>query len=151
MSLGLVLDGGIAGLLAGLFMILSEVPFWRRLGIPGVVEWQVNEIMASRLFNEPYNAGKKLGSAILMHLFHGMALGILFTILVSFILPTGFTILLVAGLSYSLALWLFVPFSLRRVFERAGRTRFTQTGMIVALLGHLVYGLALGGVLFVIR
>ena len=151
MSLGLVLDGGIAGLLAGLLMILSEVPFWRRLGILSVVEWQVNGIMVSRLFNEPYNSGKRLSSSILMHLFHGIALGILFSILVSLILPSQLAILIVAGLSYSLALWLVVPFSLRRVFERAGRTRFTRNGMIGALFGHIVYGLALGWVLFAVR
>jgi hypothetical protein len=146
-----VIDSGIAGLLAGVLMILSEFPFWRLLGISGVVEWQVNEIMVARLFNLSYRAGKRLGSAILMHLLHGIALGSIFSILAGLLLPPGFTVLLVAGISYSLALWLVVPFSLRRVFERAGSIRFTLTGMIVALLGHVVYGLALGAVLFVVR
>ena len=148
MSLGLLLDGGVAGLLAGLLMISSELPYWRKVGFSRVVEWQLNEILASRLFNEPYTAGKRPGLAILMHLFHAIVLGIVFSILVGPILPNALTILLAVGLLYSIALWLVVPYSLRRVFERAGRTTFTRNGMIVALFGHVIYGLALGWVLF---
>ena len=130
-------------------MTLFETPFWYRFGMKGVVQWQVNEIMISRLLSKPYIKGKRLPLAISMHLFHGVALGVLFAILLVFASPLMLPPLYLTGLGYSIVLWIFVPFSLRGALQRAGGVRFTTGGMAVSLIAHVVYGLALGEILSV--
>ena len=140
------LDGALSGLVAVVLMTLFETPFWHQFGMKGVVQWQVNEIIVSRLLSKPYVEGKRLRWAIGMHLFHGVALGALFAIwLTSVHLPLYLT-----GLVYSIALWSFIPFSLRDALQRAGRVSFTNGGMTVSLLAHVVYGLALGEILSIL-
>ena len=51
LSLGLV-RAGLAGLAAGVLMTLFEIPFWKKWGLEGVAEWQVNAVMVSVLISE---------------------------------------------------------------------------------------------------
>ncbi len=143
-------DGAISGLVAVLLMTLFEAPFWLRLRMPGVVEWQVNEILTSKLLRQPYDEGKRLGWAITMHQLHGIALGTVFSIMVSVSLPINLAILLLAGSAYSLALWCVVPFMFRPALQHAGRTTFTKKGLTISLFAHIVYGLSLGGFLTIL-
>lgn len=149
MLVGLALDGALSGLLAVLLMTLFEVPFWYKFGIPCVVQWQVNEIITSRLFSESYVEGRRLEWAIAMHVFHGIVLGAVFPILYM-LLPLDPSTLYLAGIVYSTGLRLVVPFSFRDRLQRAGKTRFTKKGLLVNLLAHLVYGFFLGELLFVL-
>ena len=142
-------EGAFSGLVAVLLMTLFEIPFWYRFGMKGVVQWQVNEIITAKLLSKPYVEGKLLRWAISMHLFHGIALGALFSILLAFAFPVFSSTLYLTGLGYSVALWIFVPFSSRAVLQRAGRVSFTTGGMAVSLMAHVVYGLVLGEILFV--
>ncbi|HYY90414.1 MAG TPA: hypothetical protein VE955_00335, partial [Candidatus Dormibacteraeota bacterium] len=113
MLLDFAIAGAVSGLVAVLLMTVFELPFWHKLGMSGVVQWQVNEIMTSRLFSEPYVEGKRLGWAITMHLLHGITLGALFSILLALIPAMPLWTLLLEGVAYSTILWLIVPFSFR--------------------------------------
>ncbi|HYY90453.1 MAG TPA: hypothetical protein VE955_00530 [Candidatus Dormibacteraeota bacterium] len=148
--LDLAIAGAVSGLVAVLLMTVFEFPFWHRFGMSGVVQWQVNEIMTSRLFSERYVEGKRLRYAIAMHLSHGITLGALFSILLALVPAVPLWTLLLAGVSYSTILWLIVPFSFRDRLQRAGKTRFTKLGIAVSFLAHLVYGFFLGGLLILL-
>jgi len=144
------IDGMAAGLAAAVLMTLFEASVWTRQGIGGVVEWQVNEVLASRLASEQYVPEKRLGWAVLMHLTHGAVLGGLLSILISVGAETGLATLLTLSSAYSVALWVLVPLSCRKSLERAAGTAFTTSGMAVSLTAHVVYGFALGGLLFLL-
>jgi hypothetical protein len=136
--------GAVTGLLSAALMTAFEFPFWSSRGLSGVVEWQVNQILVSWVLREKYDQGRRLGEALVMHLFHGAVAGaILGAVLASLFLPyRGYFWL--AGLLFSLLLWSLVPFVLRKQFERIAGTRFTNSGLAISLLSHIVYGLSLG-------
>jgi hypothetical protein len=65
----------MAGLVSTGFMVLFELPFWRAFGIKAVLEWQVNQIIVTRLLKEEYNESRRLRPALAMHLLHGTVAG----------------------------------------------------------------------------
>jgi hypothetical protein len=137
-------EGFGAGLVSTAAMVLFEFPFWRARGMAGVVEWQVNQILVSKVLREDYNESTRLLPAIGMHFLHGMvAGGILAVVLASFLLRFVWYFW-AFGIVFSLFLWMIVPFALRQEIETAGRIRFTRYGIIVSLASHLIYGLILG-------
>ena len=44
-----VIEASIAGLAAAVFMTLSEFPFYKKWGMSGVGEWQVDNVIYSRI------------------------------------------------------------------------------------------------------
>jgi tellurite resistance protein TehA-like permease len=140
-------EGLGAGLVSTGVMVLFEFPFWKAGGMAGVVEWQVNQILVSKVLREEYNESTRLLPALGMHFLHGMvARGILAVVLASFLLQFAWYFW-AFGILFSFFLWMLVPFALRREFETAGRIRFTRSGILVSLVSHLIYGLILGIIL----
>ena len=76
LSLGLV-GAGLAGLAAGVLMTMFEIPFWKKWGMEGVAEWQVNAVMVSVLIRRFTRRRAGALMAVAMHLFHAAVLGIL--------------------------------------------------------------------------
>jgi hypothetical protein len=139
-----VLLGGGAGFLSAVLMTAFEAPFWSCWGMKGVVEWQVNQILVSRLTGERYDAGRRLREALAMHLLHGTIAGaFLAAFLSAFFLALQPSFWFI-GLAFSLLLWSVVPFLFRGPLERMGGIQFTSRGMVVSLLSHVVYGVSLG-------
>jgi hypothetical protein len=136
-----------AGLVSVALMALFELPFWRARGMEGVVEWQVNQILVSKVLRQGYDPSMRLPLALASHFLHGVvAGGVLAIILAAFLLQFAFYFLLV-GLLFSLFLWSLVPLTFRRALESAGRVQFSRGGMLVSLASHMVYGLVLGALL----
>jgi hypothetical protein len=138
---------GIAGFLSAVIMTIVESPFWKKWGIQGVGEWQVNWVMVSRL-REKWKSMQKpiLSWTIASHLSHGVIVGVAFRILLSFffLIPFAKVSIILDAIVFSLGLWfLFIVLS-RRVYEKAGGIRITNRGMLVALLSDTVYGFFLG-------
>jgi hypothetical protein len=146
MSIGLPLLGAFfAGLVAAFGMTLFELPFWRRSGIQGVAEWQVNAVIVSVLIRKFTNRRANTAMAVAMHLFHGAVLGIAFRLLP--FLPGATTLssmILGYAILYSVVLWIISPFLTRSSFERSGGFRMTRNGLVVSFLSHIVYGVCLG-------
>jgi tellurite resistance protein TehA-like permease len=137
-------EGFGAGLVSTVAMVLFEFPFWRVRGMAGVVEWQVNQILVSKVLREEYSESRRLLPALGMHFLHGMvAGGILAVVLASFLLQFAWYFW-AFGILFSFFLWTLVPFALRQEIETAGRIRFTREGILVSLASHLIYGLILG-------
>jgi len=147
MSLPLALLGAcFAGLLAAICMTIFELPFWRRWGMEGVAEWQVNAVIFSVLIRKFTQRRVVASMSVAMHLIHGVLLGIVFRLLLLGLLGT--TILSSSVLSYaigySVVLWIISPFLTRRFFEHIGGFRMTRKGLAVSFLAHNVYGVFLG-------
>jgi len=147
MSLLLALLGAcLAGLQAAICMTLFEIPFWRRWGMEGVAEWQVNAVIVSVLIRKFTQRRVGTSMSVAMHLIHGAALGIVFRLLLLGLLGT--TILSSSVLSYaivySIVLWIISPFLTRRFFEHIGGFRMTRKGLAISFLAHNVYGVLLG-------
>src|SRR5256712_14037168 len=66
------------GLVAAICMTIVELPFWKKWGIEGVAEWQVNSVMVSMFIPKFSKRIVSIRKSVGMHLFFGAALGIVF-------------------------------------------------------------------------
>src|SRR5713101_6696520 len=110
-----------AGLVAAICMTIVEIPFWKRWGMEGVAEWQVNSVIVWVLIRKFTRRRVVSSMSVAMHLFHGAALGILFLVVLDLsrttvMLPS----VLVYAIVYSSLLWIVSPFLTRRPFESVG-------------------------------
>jgi len=143
-----LLGAALAGLLSAVFMTLFEFPFWRRWGMYGVAEWQSNWIIISKL--TPGNSSKirepRISWTVSLHLWHGVAAGIVFGLLLPYLglLPARNFSVLLNAVVYSVALWIIFMLAPRRAFESAGGARISDRSLSIALASHFVYGIFLG-------
>jgi len=142
-----VLLAAIAGFVAAILMTLFEFPFWRRWGLDGVAEWQMNSVIVSKIVKRSSREQQlPISWAISGHLFHGTVAGIVFGLflpIIRLLLPATIMILLSAVL-YSTILWLIFSIMLRATFEAAGNMRISNRAALIALFSHCVYGFFLG-------
>ena len=141
-----LLGACFAGLLAAICMTIFELPFWRRWGIEGIAEWQVNAVIVSVLIRKFTQRRVVASMSVAMHLIHGAALGIIFRLLLLALLGTAIlsSSVLSYAIVYSIGLWIISPFLTRRFFERSGGFPMTRKGLAVSFLAHNVYGVFLG-------
>ncbi|HKW05922.1 MAG TPA: hypothetical protein VJN71_11525 [Nitrososphaerales archaeon] len=145
--------GAIAGFVSALCMTSFEVPLWKKWGMEGVAEWQVNSVMVSMIyFSRDHRSKKKTSPTYLtvaMHLFHGVILGIIFAFLETYVI--GFGVLffsVVSAVAYSMLLWIISPWATRKFFETRGGFQMSTKGLTVSLFSHIIYGVLLGLFLF---
>src|SRR5207249_11686635 len=107
-----VLGACFAGLLAAVCMTIFELPFWRRRGMEGVAEWQVNAVIVSVLIRRLTQRRVGTSMSVAMHLIHGAALGIVFRILLLALPVRAILSSSVVGhaIWYRIALWRMSPF-----------------------------------------
>ena len=143
-----LLGAAFAGLVGGVFMTMFEYPFWKAWGMNGVAEWQSNWVILSRLTRASPDRTRepRISWTIIFHLWHGVAAGIVFGLLlpVLSVLPGGNFSVLLDAVVYSIALWIIFMFAPRSALEFAGGTRISDRGLLVALASHFVYGVFLG-------
>ena len=142
-----VLFAAIAGFVAAILMTLFEFPFWRRWGLDGVAEWQMNSVIVSKIVRRSSRAQQlPISWAVSGHLFHGTVAGIVFGLFLPVIrlLLTSTIVILLSAVLYSTVLWIIFSIMLRATFEAAGNMRISNRGALIALISHFVYGFFLG-------
>jgi hypothetical protein len=143
-----LLGPAFAGLVSAAVMTLFEFPFWKRWGMNGVAEWQTNWVILSKLARVNSNRIRepRISWTITLHLWHGIAAGIIFGLLlpVLMLLPVGNFSVLPDAVFYSVALWVIFMLAPRKAFESAGGTPISNCSLLVALASHFVYGISLG-------
>ena len=148
MASSTLLGLAFAGLVSAAVMTLFEFPFWKRWGMNGVVEWQTNWIILSKLARVNSNRIRepRISWTITLHLWHGVAAGIVFGLILPYLalLPAGNLSVLLDALVYSVTLWVIFMLAPRRAFESAGEIRISDRSLSVALASHFVYGIFLG-------
>jgi hypothetical protein len=139
-----------AGLGAGFFMVLSELPFWTKWGMNGVGEWQVDSVIFSRillrrpkLIEEPGFPWKTVSTHLLNGVIASVAFRLLLPLFYLFVPDARISILYDATV-YSFVLWIIFPTLGRTTFESMGQIQISNRGLLVSLLSHVVYGIFLG-------
>ena len=135
-----IFRGLLVGLAATGAMTLVELVARSRWGFDGLLEWQENQAIASRITGRPVEASVLAGLGF--HFLHGLLAGIVFVLALP-IFPPEFS-LAVLGPGFGLVL-----FSITLVIHRpitgrrgwSGSLGFVALG--VSLAGHLVYGAVL--------
>jgi len=65
-----LLWGCIAGLVAAVCMTIFEFPFWKKWGMEGVAEWQVNSAIVSVIIRKFTHRKVDSSMSVAMNLFH---------------------------------------------------------------------------------
>jgi hypothetical protein len=140
-----LLSAGLAGLVAAVCMTIVETPFWRKWGMEGVAEWQVNFVIVRVLIRIFTKRRVSTSMSVASHLFHGVALGVLFLAFLDLSpAPVLGSLLLLYSIVYSVLLWIVSPYLTRNLFASLGGFRITRRGLAVSFLGHIIYGIFLG-------
>jgi hypothetical protein len=141
----------IAGLASACVMTLMEYPFWRQLAMEGVVEWQVNGVMMSKLNKK--RTKPNLCWTIASHLSHGVIAGVAFQLFLnifSSLIPAVRVSLVLDGFLYGVVLWALFLVLPKSMYESAGSIEITNRGLLLGLLSDSIYGLFLGLFLLVL-
>jgi hypothetical protein len=148
--LSYLLIGLLGGIVSTVIMTLTEIPSWKRWGLPGVFEWHENQVITRRLFklsNDNNNINFK--GVFFFHFLNGTLAGIAFPFIIASFFTTlviSSTSLLLLGLLYGFALWIITLVPVHKPIT--GLSPFNHPlGHMPALAsigGHIVYGLVLG-------
>ena len=144
-----LLDASGIGLLGAIIMTLVGIPFWRKWGMEGMTDWQVNAIMVSKLLRKSKTTNQL--SWIIASLFsHGIAAAIALRLLLPIFfwsIPISKMSILLDSVVYSLILWAIFLVLGRGTYESAGGIRITNRGLLSSLLCLIIYGIILGTLL----
>ncbi len=138
-----LLEGTVFGFASTVFMVLFEVPFWRRWGVNELVEWQLNGAIVSQVTRK---LNPRISWIIVSHLFHGAIAGLVFSLFLSVTvgLPISQVAVLGEALFYSIILWLIFSVAPKRVYEVKMGFRSSNRALLLALSSHIIYGISLG-------
>ena len=143
-----LLVGSAIGFLGAAIMTIVEIPFWKKWGLEGVADWQVNAVMVSKLIGKSKSVNEVgLSWISASKLSHGVAAGLVFRLLLSVIfwlIPVSNMLLLLGAVVYSIALWAIFLVLGRKTFESVGGIRITRVGLLSSLLTLIAYGIVLG-------
>jgi hypothetical protein len=134
-----VVRGLASGLVATAGMSLIEFPIWRKWGMEGVVEWHMNQSLMARLLGRPPE--HLVSQGLILHFLHGGLAGIVFVLMLPIVprIP-----IISAGVAFGLILWVISLLIMRPVTGVGlGGHHLQWLTLVVALAGHLFYGILL--------
>lgn len=145
-----MLIGLLGGIVSTVIMTLTEIPSWKRWGLPGVFEWHENQVITRRLFklsNDNDNINFK--GVFFFHFLNGTLAGIAFPFIIASFFTTlviSSTSLLLLGLLYGFALWIITLVPIHKPITGLSPFNHPLGHMpaLASLGGHIVYGLVLG-------
>jgi hypothetical protein len=135
-------------------MTSTEIPSWKRRGLPGVFEWHENHVVTRRLFKFPNeNNNINFRGIFFFNFINGILAGIAFPFIVSFlfaILIDSFASLLLLGTLYSFVLWIITLAPIHKPITRSSPFSHLlgHVPAFASLGGHIVYGVVLGFTIF---
>jgi hypothetical protein len=149
----IIFSGLFSGIVATAIMTLSEIPSWRKWGLPGVFEWHENQLLSIRLFHIPRN---KLDFKYIffLHIINGLLAGIAYPLILSILdifISSDYVHSLILSLVYGFVLWTvtLVPIHKPITGYPVWNHYLGHFPSIASLMGHLIYGLVLGTVIII--
>lgn len=132
------------GLFATLLMIILEIPAWRKWGLIGVLEWHENQALSTKFFKLSDNHMHTKG-IFLLHFVNGGLGGIGF-LLVLLIFPFTVANMFFSGIVYGVFLWVVTLIPIHKPITGISPWKHPNGMMptVLSLIGHLVYGVAIG-------
>jgi hypothetical protein len=141
-----------AGVVATGVMTIIEIPFWKRWGVTGILEWHENQILSSKFFGISPTTINFTGM-FLLHFLNGSIGG--FGILLGMVLflPLRDVHLLVLGPLYGLLLWVLTLLTIHKPITGIDPFKHPlgRGPVIVSFVGHIIYGISLIWVLLILR
>jgi hypothetical protein len=136
------------GFLGAILITLVGFPFWKKWGMEGITDWQVNSVMVSKLLRKS-NSGNPPGLSWIIASIcsHGVAAAITLRLLLPIFfwsLPISKMSILADSVIYSFILWSIFIVLGRGTFESEGGIRTTNRGILSSLLCLVIYGIVLG-------
>ena len=154
-SLSYLVVGLLSGAVSTAVMTLTEIPSWKRWGLPGVFEWHENQVITRRLLKLPNENNNNINfkGIFFFHFINGILAGIAFPFIVTFFFTTlidSFASLLLLGTLYGFVLWIITLVPIHKPIT--GLTPFNHplghVPAFASLGGHIVYGVVLGCMIF---
>ena len=143
-DLSTILSSLFAGFVSTGVMTILEIPFWKRWGLTGILEWHENQILTCKFFRLATN-NLHFWGIFFLHFLNGSLGGI--GLLLAFILiPTLKVIpLLPLGLLYGFFLWILtlVPIHKPITGINPWNHPLGKGPAVVSLVGHAIYGITL--------
>lgn len=135
-----VVRGLLAGIVATGAMTLTEIPARARWGLEGLLEWQENQTIASRITRR--HVEEVVVPGLALHVLHGLLAGIVFVLILP-LFPPEFP-LWVLGPGYGIVL-----FAITLVIHKpiTGRAPWSgslgSVALAISLWSHMIYGATL--------
>jgi hypothetical protein len=144
----IIFDSLFSGIIATAVMTLSEIPSWRKWGLPGVFEWHENQILSARFFRFPRNK-PSFKFIFFLHFANGSLAAIAYPLILSILnisIRSDHIYNIVLALAYGLVLWsvTLVPIHKPITGYPVWNHYLGHLPLIVSVVGHLIYGLVLG-------
>ena len=133
-----LLSGIVIGVVATACMTAWELPFYRRYGREGCLDWDINQHLVGRVNGKPPSAN--LAAGLVVHVVVGVVVGVGF-VLCPWSGPRATGI----GVALGVLLWMML-LALRKPITGLGPTdgRLGIRPAWISLVGHIVYGAVLG-------
>ncbi len=133
-----------AGLISTGVMTIIQIPFWKRWGLTGIVEWHENQVLTCKFFRVKSDNIHFWG-IFLLHFING-SLGGIGLLIALMVIPSLKDIhLLPLGLSYGFFLWILTLFPIHKPITKIDPLNHPlgKGAAILSLSGHFIYGLTL--------
>lgn len=135
------------GFISTFVMTLFEIPFWKKWGLEGILEWHENQILYSKFFNTNKTRINFIG-IFFLHFINGGLGGVVFYLLL-LIFPFLNTIIFYIGIIYGLILWILTLLPIHKPITGIDPIRHPLgfSPAITSLVGHSIYGITLSFIL----
>lgn len=139
-----ILSSLFAGFVSTGVMTILEIPFWKRWGLTGILEWHENQILTCKFFRLASH-NLHVWGIFLLHFLNG-SLGGMGLLLAFILIPTLKEIpLLPLGVLYGFFLWILtlVPIHKPITGINPWNHPLGKGPAVVSLVGHTIYGITL--------
>jgi hypothetical protein len=143
-DLSTILSSLFAGFVSTGVMTILEIPFWKRWGLTGILEWHENQILTCKFFRLASH-NLHFWGIFLLHFLNG-SLGGMGLLLAFILIPTLKEIpLLPLGVLYGFFLWILtlVPIHKPITGINPWNHPLGKGPAVVSLVGHTIYGITL--------
>lgn len=140
-----IYNGLVGGIGATIIMTIFEIPFWKRWGVEGILEWHENQILFTKYISKNTNKTNYKG-IFLLHIVNGILGGLGLWIGISFIPLLNNIPIYILGIFYGWFLWILTLIPIHKPITGLDPW-FHPLGKgpaIVSLAGHTLYGITMG-------
>lgn len=125
-------------------MTFVELPFWKRWGLQGVLEWHENQVITSKVFKLSSEKTSLFG--IFAFYFLNGGLGGVGFLLALWLFPAGVSHIFLSAVIYGLFLWIVILISIHKPLTGISLVSnpLGYLPVLTSLAGRFVYGTALG-------
>lgn len=142
--------GFMGGLGATIIMTIFEIPFWRKWGLEGILEWHENQILFTKYISKNPTKPDFIG-IFFLHFVNGILGGIGFGLALIYLSFFNAISPLLLGILYGWFLWILTLIPIHKPITGLDPW-FHPLGKgpaIVSFIGHTLYGITLGLIFFI--